>query len=146
VFLEREVVMLTLMLAAASFGAEPVSYTPAPSLVSYAPVAVETPHKPAAKAASSVPIRVDVKSDRGLHMHQCANGHRWIHDATSFGKVADHTCPVCGLQDWTPRPLPAAPFTTVPPPAVPFATSSCPNGNCPSATPSYIRPRFRLFD
>lgn len=76
-----------------------VLLTPAAPPERYNPLADEPV---TAKAVAKVVGTVKVAA-AGWHVHRCPAGHEWSHHESSFGKVADHTCPVCGRQDWTPR-------------------------------------------
>lgn len=81
----------------------------------------------------------------GWHTHRCPNGHEWSHPDTSVNNVSAHTCPLCGLQDWTPNSTNTrivntikttqTPAITVKPsvqtvPMIPFS-QDCPDGRCP---------------
>jgi hypothetical protein len=40
---------------------------------------------------------------KGWHVHTCPSGHKWSHQASSFGNANDHTCPQCGAREnWYP--------------------------------------------
>lgn len=86
----------------------------------------------------------------GDHWHTCPNGHSWHHGPGSRGSSASHSCPACGLQDWTPENAPrgspvVASGQNYPAAVVTYTQASfsqqaqswgvsqgCPNGNCPT--------------
>lgn len=68
------------------------------------------------------------------HTHRCPNcGTEWSHGHSSFGNVAEHTCPGCGVVQWQVHRQGAAnPLPAIGPFVVPRSSSSCPGGNCPA--------------
>lgn len=74
-----------------------------------------------------------------MHAHTCPYcGTSWAHDHSSYGKVADHTCPNCKKvlpYPWTQQTYKAAaPKPTVQSFPTELFGGGCPNGNCPNVT------------
>lgn len=110
---------------------------------------------PVTLAATKPPARASgpplaPKAAAGLHTHRCGVcGATWSHGHDSFGKVADHTCPVCGAGPWW------NPVSSAAPPSVSqrvaamqfnlpaFQAGGCPGGVCPTGVQPARRGWFR---